>query len=70
MMWCTIILGYSIVMTNIEQQKFVLMGQVIALFISQILLSSYQGTKIESTQLRTGAITTFCAILLGILGII
>jgi NADH:ubiquinone oxidoreductase subunit 6 (subunit J) len=70
MMWSTLILGFGIFLASIEQQKSILVGQVIALFISQCMLEGEQGGKIEASQLQAGGIATFSAILLGLLGIL
>lgn len=69
MMWCTLILGYSIFLASAEQQKGVLIGQVIALFLSQCMLTGEQGGKIEASQVQVGVIATFGSIVVGLLGI-
>jgi NADH:ubiquinone oxidoreductase subunit 6 (subunit J) len=69
MMWSALILGFSIFLAAHEQQKLVLIAQVLALFVSQCMLAGEQGTKIEDSQLTAGGVGTFGAIVLALLGV-
>ena len=51
-----------------EQQKALLMGQTVALFISQVLLAGTQGDRIEPEQVKAGGVATFFSILIAVLG--
>lgn len=68
MMWTSLLLGYSVLLANVEQQKAILVGHAAALFISQVMLAGAQGDKIQRSQAQAGGITTFFSILIALLG--
>jgi hypothetical protein len=53
---------------NVEQQKLVLCGHAFVLFISQVMLSSSQGERIDSKSRVSGSIGTFLFMLIALLG--
>jgi hypothetical protein len=51
-----------------EQHKIVLCGQAVVLLITQFMLASQQGDKLEKEMARSGAIGTFVFILVAVVG--
>jgi L-lactate permease len=68
MMMACGILGAALRFYESEHLKIVLYGQVLALFVSQIMLAGSQGEMIDETQTQAGVIGTFVSILVGIVG--
>lgn len=68
MLWVCIILGWSIMLTPVEQQKKLLMGQTLSLFASLVMLAGEQGAMIEEKQQRAAVVGTFVAIIVAMLG--
>ena len=69
MFFTALILGIYFMIGTVEQQKALLMAQIIALFISQALLAGSQGDWIEPEQVKAGGVATFFSILIAILGL-
>lgn len=68
MFFTSLILGIYFMIGTVEQQKALLVGQTVALFISQALLAGTQGDRIEPEQVKAGGVATFFSILIAILG--
>ena len=69
MFFAALILGVFFMIGTVEQQKALLVGQTIALFVSQALLAGGQGERIDSEQVKAGGVTTFLSIIISILGV-
>ena len=68
MLWATLILGFSVWMATPEQQKFLLKGEALSLFVTLILLSGEQGSKMDATQTRAACVGTFFSMLIALFG--
>ena len=68
MFFTSLIMGIYFMIGTVKQQKALLMGQTIALFVSQALLAGTQGDRIEPEQIKAGGVATFFSILIAILG--
>ena len=70
MFFVSLILGLYFMMGTVGQQKSLLIGQTVVLFISQIMLAGNQGDWIDSEQVKAGGVATFFSILISILGLV
>lgn len=68
MFFAALILGLFFMIGTVEQQKALLVGQTMALFISQALLAGSQGDRIDSELVKAGGVTTFLSIIISVLG--
>ena len=69
MFFVALILGIFFMIGTVEQQKALLVGQTIVLFVSQALLAGSQGERIDSEQVKAGGVTTFLIIIISVLGV-
>lgn len=68
MLWAALILGVSVVLATPAQQKVLLMGEAVFLFVSMLLLTGVQGAAIREEQRQAGIVGTFFALLLALIG--
>lgn len=68
MMWACLILGWSTLMATAEQHKVLLLGQALALFVSQIMLAGSQGEMVQPDQVKAGGVASFLCIIVSLLG--
>ncbi|GAX29530.1 hypothetical protein FisN_36Hh024 [Fistulifera solaris] len=68
MLWVTLILGFSVLLATPEQQKSLLKGEAFSLFITLVLLSGEQGSKMDLTQTRAACVGTFFSMLIALFG--
>lgn len=68
MLWATLILGFSVLLATPEQQKFLLKGEALSLFVTLVLLSGEQGSKMDATQTRAACVGTFFSMLIALFG--
>lgn len=69
MFFTALILGIYFLIGTVQQQKALLMGQTIVLFVSLALLAGTQGDWIEREQVKAGGVVTFFSILIAIMGL-
>lgn len=69
MLFAGLILGIYFLVGTVEQQKALLVGQTLALFVSQAMLAGSQGDRIDSEQVKAGGVATFFSILISMLGL-
>ena len=70
MFFASLILGIFFLVGTRTQQKALLVGQTMALFISLVMLAGAQGERIESEQMKAGGVATFFSILIALLGMV
>ena len=63
-----VVMIFALGFGQIEQHRAVLKAQVLALFLSQIILSSQQGDQIVREQLEAGMAGTFASIVIAVVG--
>jgi hypothetical protein len=68
MLWVTVILAASTILTSTEQQKSLLVGHAAVLFLTQIMLAGKQGEQMEKSQLDACGIGNFFSILIALFG--
>lgn len=68
MLWVTLILFVSVLLATPPQQKLLLSGETLCLFVALILMTGSQGAQIEEAQARAGSIGTFFSMLIALIG--
>lgn len=63
-----LLFGFALYFCDSHQHKAVLYGQALVLFLSQLMLASPQGAKIESDQTEAGIVGTFVFIMVAFAG--
>ena len=68
MLLIPVVMLFTLAFGQVEQHRAVLKGQVAALFLSQVILSSKQGDLIPKEQLMAGMAGTFASIVISVVG--
>lgn len=63
-----LVMIFALCFGHVDQHRAVLKGQVAALFLSQIILSSQQGEMIVREQLTAGMAGTFASLVISAVG--
>lgn len=68
MVWQALLLVWAMFFCTVDQQKSLMMGQTVALFVLHVILSGPQGERIEAESIRIGLFVNFLSLLIAILG--
>lgn len=68
MMLAAMLLVFALRFCTTEQHKLVLGGQALILFVSQIMLATWQGEQMDNDMAVAGSIGTFVFIVIAIVG--
>ena len=68
MLWVTIILGSSLLLATVEQQKSLLVGEAAAMFMTLFLLAGEQGSLMSPTQMAASGFSSFFGLLIALSG--
>ena len=63
-----VVMIFSLFFCTKDQHRSLLQGQVVALFVSQIILSSSQAEMIAKEEVQASRVGTFASIVLSIAG--
>jgi hypothetical protein len=68
MLWVALILGGSVLLTTVPQQKMILAGETLAMFLVLFLMTGDQGSRVEPAYARAGCLGSFFSLLIALFG--